>query len=217
MPHPPLLLPGVGLEKDKEEVKKTITKMKNLGDIFADKKIDKIIISSPHPDWGFNVPLYFLSQEKVLDYHTLKNVNIEKSKIVPIITSSFSPKKHFLLGQNFYNKHIKEKNINFALIASGDLSHRLKEDGPYGFHHDGKNFDKQIISSIKEKNIKNMLTLEEKYPSAGECGLRSISFLFGILESYKKNTNKDYFPKIISYEAPFGVGYLITQFIFKKQ
>jgi len=37
---------------------------------------------------------------------------------------------------------------------------------------------------------------------AGECGLKSIVILLGILEGIK------YEPELLSYEAPFGVGYL---------
>jgi len=46
------------------------------------------------------------------------------------------------------------------------------------------------------------------YPEAGECGLRSFSFLLGILEEAKI----DWKAEILSYEAPFGVGYLVANF-----
>jgi aromatic ring-opening dioxygenase LigB subunit len=37
-----------------------------------------------------------------------------------------------------------------ALIASGDLSHRLKEDGPYGFHPSGPKFDTRLVKGLKK-------------------------------------------------------------------
>ena len=40
--------------------------------------------------------------------------------------------------------------------------------------------------------------------NAAECGLRSILILLGILNHIKFQT------KILSYEAPFGVGYLVA-------
>lgn len=46
------------------------------------------------------------------------------------------------------------------------------------------------------------------YPEAGECGLRSFSFLLGILEESKINWK----PEVLSYEGPFGVGYLVANF-----
>jgi aromatic ring-opening dioxygenase LigB subunit len=40
--------------------------------------------------------------------------------------------------------------------------------------------------------------------SAGECGLRSIVILMGALDGLKVK------PEILSYEGPFGVGYLVA-------
>ena len=99
----------------------------------------------------------------------------------------------------------------YALIASGDLSHCLKKEGPYGFHPDGPKFDKALIDALKEKNIEKILKLDETYPDAGECGLRSFCFLLGILEESGIN----YQPEILSCEGPFGVGYLVANFKLK--
>lgn len=41
---------------------------------------------------------------------------------------------------------------------------------------------------------------------AGECGLKSFTFILGILEAAGLN----YQPQILSYEGPFGVGYLVA-------
>jgi len=49
---------------------------------------------------------------------------------------------------------------------------------------------------------------EKLISDAGECGLKSIAILLGILEGIK------YEPQILSYEGPFGVGYLTAEFIF---
>ena len=59
------------------------------------------------------------------------------------------------------------------------------------------------------KDIKNFLRLDEMFPEAGECGLRSFSFLLGILEE----SGLDWQPEILSYEGPFGVGYLVINFV----
>jgi len=52
------------------------------------------------------------------------------------------------------------------------------------------------------------LKLDELYPEAGECGLRSFCFLLGILEA----SGISWQPEILSYEGPFGVGYLVVNF-----
>jgi aromatic ring-opening dioxygenase LigB subunit len=218
LPHAPILLPGIGTKEDKEKLKKSLEALSLIGKKFKEKKIEKIIISSPHLDWGFNVPLYFLlSSEKDFKITKIKAVNREKieplkGKVVfPFLTTDTLPESHFLSGKEFFqnNKEIIEKE-NFALVASGDLSHRLKKEGPYGFHPEGPAFDKELILSLKEKNIKKILQLDKLYPFAGECGLRSISFILGIMEGAKINWKTE----ILSYEGPFGVGYLVCCFSF---
>ena len=109
-------------------------------------------------------------------------------------------------GKRIYQE--LDKKRKYALIASGDLSHCLKKEGPYGFHSDGPKFDKALIEYLKKKDIKNFLKLDEMFPEAGECGLRSFCFLLGILEASGIN----YQPEILSYEGPFGVGYLVANF-----
>jgi len=192
-PHPPLLLPSVGSEGDREKVKKTIESLESLGKKLRGINPDSIIISSPHPDWGFNVPLYFLAKDF-------------KGETKTFLTGFESPEVHFDKGRKLYKS--LEKDKNYALIASGDLSHCLKEDGPYGLHPQGPKFDKDLIEFLKKKDIENFLKLDEMYPEAGECGLRSFSFLLGILEEAKINWRAE----ILSYEAPFGVGYLVAKF-----
>lgn len=193
-PHPPIILPSVGSEKDRKQVKKTIDSLYFLAEKLKEAKPDSIIISSPHPDWGFNVPLFFLAE------------NFEKETKEFLINSE-SPEFYFENGKKIGQKlFLNEKK--YALIGSGDLSHCLKEDGPYGFHPDGPKFDKDLIEFLERKQIKKILNLVEKYPRADECGLRSFCFILGVLESSGIN----YQPKVLSYQCPFGVGYLVVNF-----
>ena len=196
-PHPPIILPSVGSPEDRKKVAKTIKSLENLSQKFKEKNPDSVVISSPHPDWGFNVPLFFLA----------KNF---KKEIKPYLTDTESPGIYFETGKDIYKR--LEKNKNYALIASGDMSHVLKEEGPYGFHPDGPKFDKEFIESLKKKNIKRILKLNNLYPQAAECGLRSFCFLLGILEASGVNWQ----PKILSYQGPFGVGYLVVDFVLNN-
>jgi len=198
-PHPPIILPSVGPEEDRKKVKKTIESLEFLGEKLKKANPDLIIISSPHPDWGFEVPLYFL----VKDF---------KGEIETILIGLESPKFYFEEGKKIYNSKLKTQNSKLALVASGDLSHCLRADGPYGFHPDGPKFDKTLINALKKKDIKTILKLDELYPEAAECGLRSFCFMLGILEA----SDIDYQPEILSYEEPFGVGYLVANFKLKQ-
>lgn len=191
-PHPPIILPSVGSKEDQQRVKDTIESLHSLGEKFAKANPEEVIISSPHPDWGFNVPLFFIADSF-------------KGKIRTFLIGLESPEFYFKEGRKLFEKLDKDKR--YALIASADLSHCLKEDGPYGFQADGPKFDKELADSLKKKDIKNILELGNKYPEAGECGLRSICFMLGILEASKLN----YQPEILSYEGPFGVGYLVAE------
>ena len=195
-PHPPIILPTVGSKEDRAQVKNTIEALEDLGKKFKETNPDSIIISAPHPDWGFNVPLFFLAKDF-------------KGEIKTYLIELEPPQFYFEEGKKVYKELDKTKK--YALIASGDLSHCLKAEGPYGFHPDGPKFDKDLIEALKKKDIEKILKLDDLYPEAGECGLRSFCFLLGILEESKI----DYQPEILSYEGPFGVGYLVANFKLK--
>jgi len=200
-PHPPIILPSVGSPEDRAQVKKTIAALEKLGKKLKELNPDSIIISAPHPDWGFNVPLFFLAKDF-------------KGEIQTYLIGLESPQFYFEQGQKLYQKlrgeQFSAKKV--ALIASGDMSHCLKEEGPYGFQPDGPRFDEALIKALKHKDIETILKLDEIYPEAGECGLRSFCFMLGILEA----SGLDYQPEILSYEGPFGVGYLVANFKIKN-
>ena len=88
----------------------------------------------------------------------------------------------------------------WALLASGDLSHRLAADGPYGLHPDGALFDRAVCDALRDSSASPLQVLPEKIiDNAGQCGLQSVLFFLGL-------TAGD--PVVLhSYEAPFGVGY----------
>jgi aromatic ring-opening dioxygenase LigB subunit len=191
-PHPPLLLPSVGSEDQRSLVKETIENLQAMGEELKRLNPKRIIISSPHLDWGFNVPLHFLNQ----------SVGTE---IKEYLTNGNSPRFHFEKGRDCFRKL---ENGDCALVGSGDLSHCLDKQGPYGFHPQGPLFDKFLIKYLKERDIDSFLDLDKQFPQAGECGLRSFAFILGILEESKTNWQA----KILSYQKPFGVGYLVVKF-----
>ena len=87
----------------------------------------------------------------------------------------------------------------WALLASGDLSHRLKADGPYGFNPDGPVFDAAVIEALKAGDPGPLKALKaDTCENAGECGLRPVLVLLGLSQSPVQ---------VLSYEGPFGVGY----------
>lgn len=160
----------------------------------ADKvNIPVNIISQPILDHGVSVPLYYLCQH-------LKNI-----KIIPISFSSLNYEAHYKFGQ-LLRKIILGSNKRIAVIASGNLSHRLTQDASAGFAQEGKTFDSILINFLEQKKAKEILNINSQLiEKAGECGLRSIIILLGILNG------SNYKFKKLSYEGPFGVGYLVAE------
>jgi len=145
-------------------------------------------------DHGVTVPLYFVNKV----YQNFKLVHIAIAGLPFIELYKFG----MCIGQA-----VAESDEQVVFLASGDLSHRLSHDGPYGFSEKGKEFDDLLVKSIKELDIERLLKLDENFcESAGECGLRSFLMMFGALDGY------DLKPEVYSYEGPFGVGYSVARF-----
>lgn len=140
-------------------------------------------------------------------YHLLKGV--ENAKILPIFYSLLSRESHLKFGElisGVIEKNFKDKKI--AIIASGDLSHRLMPNSPAGFTPQAKMFDSAFIRLLKAGNLKGIINMDPSIvEEAGECGYKSFLILAGALESLKYDT------KVLSYEAPLGVGYVVCDFI----
>jgi MEMO1 family protein len=158
-------------------------------------KLPTVIVQEERVDHGSLVPLYFLT----------KNI---KPTIIPIGYSLLSYEKHLEFGR-IIKEEIFNSQKRIAVIASGDLSHRLTKDAPAGYSLKGEEFDKKLIELLKAKDTKGILELDKNFiEEAGECGLRSFLILLGILEDI------NYQPELYSYEGPFGVGYMVMNFRF---
>jgi len=152
------------------------------------------LISNENLDYGISIPLILLTQK-------YKNI-----KIIPIYYSGLGNFAHFQFGK-LLKKEILKSNEKIGIIASGDLSHRLNKNSPGGYWAKAKKFDKKINKYLMENKIKDILELDKNFiAEAGECGLKSFLILLGILDKIKYKT------KLLSYESPFGVGYLTMNF-----
>jgi aromatic ring-opening dioxygenase LigB subunit len=153
------------------------------------------LMESNELDHGMLVPLFYLTSG------ALDNL--------PIVGMGFSFLPfdiHFQFGKLIGDVAKKTKK-RVAIIASGDLSHRLTPDAPTGYSIEGKKFDQKLIELLKKNKIQEILKMDPiLIEKAGECGLRSILILLGTLNNFSYKT------EILSYEGPFGVGYLTTSF-----
>lgn len=145
-------------------------------------------------DHGTMVPLYFVNQYWK-DY-----------QLVRIGLSGLPLKRHYQLGQCI-KETVKALNKRTVLIASGDLSHRLKADGPYGFQKEGPAYDSRIMDVMGRGAFGELFKFPEDFcEKAGECGHRSFTIMAGALDGIEVTAER------LSYEGPFGVGYGICSY-----
>lgn len=148
-------------------------------------------------DHGVQVPLYFINQQ-------WKNY-----RLIHITYGLLSIPRLFVFGQ-LLKRLFNEAQENIAVIASGDLSHCLKDDGPYAFHPDGPRFDEAAMGFLKDGDFAGLLTMDSALvKNAGECAYRSLAILGGVLDGTELEST------CYSYEGPFGVGYGVCSFAAK--
>jgi aromatic ring-opening dioxygenase LigB subunit len=149
-------------------------------------------------DHGTMIPLYFVN-ELYKDY-----------QVVRIGLSGLSLKKHLEFGK-LIKKALNSSDKKYVFVASGDLSHKLKEEGPYGFVKEGPAFDESITKAIRDNDLSELLNYKDNFiRKAAECGLRSFVIMAGTIEDEDFNSN------LLSYEGPFGVGYAVASFLPEK-
>jgi len=150
-------------------------------------------------------------REKELDHGTLIPLRFLepfglKYKLVRIGLSGLPFIEHYKLGK-LIAKTADNMSRKTVLIASGDLSHRLTEDGPYGYAEEGPEFDRRITDILRGADFSKLFSFTPDFcDSAGECGLRSIIIMAGALDGKAVNA------ELLSYEGPFGVGYAVCAF-----
>ena len=144
---------------------------------------------NPSLDHGTIIPLRFWQEHKL------------NCPVVRIGLSALPAKTHYALGQAVA-ACADELRRRVFFIASGDLSHKLKSDGPYGFAKEGPEFDRQIMEILGKADFLSLLETDKDLSErAAECGLRSFWIMAGALDGKSVSADK------LSYEGPFGVGY----------
>lgn len=197
--------PGSGAKGDfasfhaghlKQEVSYDVDFVEVLGRLAADRGLSAGTLGERDPglDHGTMVPLYFVNKYWT-DY-----------QLVRIGLSGLSLVRHYELGQCI-KKTAEDLDRDVVLIASGDLSHRLKEDGPYGFQPQGPEYDRRVVDVLGRGAFGELLEFpEELCEKAGECGHLSFVIMAGALDQTAVRAER------LSYEGPFGVGYCVCAF-----
>jgi aromatic ring-opening dioxygenase LigB subunit len=93
----------------------------------------------------------------------------------------------------------------WALVASGDMSHALRPGAPSGFHPRAQAFDDAVVKALGEGRLGALSAIpSELRDLAAEDVMDSLESSAGVLG--------DEIPegRMLSYEGPFGVGYLVA-------
>ena len=151
------------------------------------------LIADDHLDHGTAVPLYFLLS------------NGWRGRIVALGYSFLSNEDHLRFG-NCIRKAVENVGREVAFVASGDLSHRLKPDAPAGYNPEAYVFDEEVVDALRSNDPERIVRIDPSLRKlAGECGYRSMLVAIGASRHLESTCD------VISYEAPFGVGYLVAQ------
>lgn len=148
----------------------------------------------PQLDHGVLIPLSFLRRAGVV------------CPIVRMGLSGFSALAHYRLGR-CVAEAVRALGRRAVFVASGDLSHKLRPDGPYGFAPEGPVFEKAVTEAMASGDFLQFLTMDPSLcERAAECGLRSFQMMAGALDGLTVAA------RLLSHEGPFGVGYAVALF-----
>jgi aromatic ring-opening dioxygenase LigB subunit len=138
-------------------------------------------------------------------YHLLKNIN---PKVVSLSFSMMDYAAHYRYGDIIRELNIKGFGGRVAVIASADLSHKLTPASPAGYSPSAQQFDQGIVHYLGANDQASLLALQPvALLEAAECGMRSIIILLGALHGLSIKFD------LLSYEHPFGIGYLTARLV----
>jgi len=143
-------------------------------------------------DHGALVPLHFLHE-------------VGWRGRVVILGSSYLPERDHIGYGRCIERAVRALGRRAVFIASANLSHRLSEAAPYGYHPRAADFDREIVSSLEQGDFARLSRIApELRDLAVECGHRPILIAVGAAEEIPVRH------RVLSYAHPFGVGYVVA-------
>lgn len=143
-------------------------------------------------DHGVLVPLSFV-REAYDDF-----------RLLALSSSGFDPETALKTG-TLLGQAIAESGARVCVVASGDMSHKVNEESPYGMVKEGALFDHEICRAFSSSRLSDVLSIDSDLRAgAAECGYNSIVMMYGALGETATSS-------LVSYEAPFGIGYCVAE------
>ena len=145
-------------------------------------------------DHGTMVPLFFIRKR------------YKGGKIVRVGLSGLPLTDHYRMGQ-IIKDSVNATGKRVVYVASGDLSHKLQDYGPYGYAAEGPVYDQKVMDVCQRGAFGELLEFDEEFcDKAAECGHRSFVIMAGALDGVKVRANR------LSHQDITGVGYGICTF-----
>ena len=145
-------------------------------------------------DHGTMVPLWFIRNK------------YKGGKIVRIGLSGLPLIDHYRLGM-MIREAAENTGRRVVMVASGDLSHKLQEYGPYGYVPEGPEYDGRIMDVMGRAAFGELLDFDSTFcDKAAECGHRSFVIMGGAFDGTAVRAER------LVHQDVTGVGYGICTF-----
>jgi AmmeMemoRadiSam system protein B len=143
-------------------------------------------------DRGVTVPaLYLLKQDEI--------------RVVPVAISMLGWEEHWLFGTAIA-KAAERIPGETVIVASSNFSHRVTPDAPHGYSAAGPTFDTRVRDAVERGRLRELLDIpQDLCREASECGFAPLLVLAGAFDGRSVRG------RVLSYEAPFGIGYLVAE------
>ncbi|MFZ4774257.1 MAG: AmmeMemoRadiSam system protein A [Terrimicrobiaceae bacterium] len=89
-----------------------------------------------------------------------------------------------------------------AIVASGDMSHRLRPNAPCGFHPQAHQFDETFIRLIQAGDYRKIRDIDPELRELAAEDAVDSTLIAAAAANWKTTGHQ-----VLSYEGPFGVGY----------
>ncbi len=211
-PHAPLysdyfyLSSAIKVEGSFENFSAPEVLFSEINDVLLVEKIEELAKIENFPagrgketplDHGVMVPLYFIRK-----YCRDFKVVVVGLSFLPLIDN-------YKMGM-IISKAVDALDRRAVFVASGDLSHKLQDYGPYGFVKEGPMYDEKIMNIMKNASFDKLISFDSVLmDKASECGHRSFLIMAGALDG------KKVLPKMFSHQDVTGVGYGICSYHLK--
>lgn len=148
-------------------------------------------------DFGTAIPLHFLAAA------------LPEIEIVNIATSLIGIPEHQKLGE-VISEVAEKSSKRVALIASGELSHKVSKASPLGFAPRAEEWEQGVLAAIADGTYEKIFHADPfELDEVAECGVRPLAGLLGAFQNIPHTSH------VLAHEAPAGIG-LATILLTKK-